>query len=454
MTPNTIPILYVEDDDAIRLSLTQTFSLAALPVTACRSAEEALRHCQQGWPGIVISDVQLPNMSGLSLLEKLRQLAPECPVILVTGHGDIDMAVQAMRAGAYDFIEKPFEPERLLEVARRAQEKRQLQHTINHLQEQLQAHSQPDLDHLLLGQSAAIVRLRQQIRQLANTPTDVMIVGETGTGKELVARCLHDYGARKQQHFVALNCGGIPDSLLESELFGHEAGAFTTANKRRIGQIEYAHRGTLFLDEIESMPLGVQIKFLRVLQERRIQRLGANQEIAVDIRVIAASKVDLLKLSQQQQFRNDLYYRLHVAVLSLPALRERRTDIPVLFEAFVLQAAARLNRPPPTITNLHLHELLAHDWPGNVRELKNVAERFVLGMHHSSGSLLKEEEMPPLTLVQQVEQVEKTLIEQMLKQHHGRTQKVYEALGIGKKTLYDKIHKYGITLAHYRDPEE
>lgn len=263
-----LTILYVEDDDAVRHSITQSLQLAGLNVRAFRCAEDVLPHLHPAFAGIVVTDVQLPKMSGIELLAAVKQLDRDCPVILVTGHGDIDMAVQAMRNGAYDFIEKPFDSERLIEVTHRALEKCALKHTISTLRNQLD--QRRNIENVLLGNSLHITRLREQVVQLANTPTDVMIVGETGTGKELIARCLHDYGNRKDQHFVAINCGGIPESLLETELFGHEAGAFTTANKQRIGKLEYAHGGTLFLDEIESMPMGVQIKLLRVLQERKI----------------------------------------------------------------------------------------------------------------------------------------------------------------------------------------
>jgi DNA-binding NtrC family response regulator len=275
-----------------------------------------------------------------------------------------------------------------------------------------------------------------------------MIIGETGTGKELVARCLHEHSARREHHFVAINCGGLPESLLESELFGHEMGAFTTASRKRIGKIEHAHGGTLLLDEIESMPLGFQVKLLRVLQERRLERLGSNDEIPVDVRVIAATKSDLQKLAEQGQFRSDLYYRLNVAILRLPPLRERREDIPLLFEHFVAQASVRHGREPAGVNASLSQQLMAHDWPGNVRELRNAAERYVLGL--SGEVLLGAAEGAPMPLAQQMDQVEKVLIEQALKQHRGRMSATCEALGIGRKTLYDKIARHGIAVEEYR----
>ena len=247
---------------------------------------------------------------------------------------------------------------------------------------------------------------------------------------------------------MAFNCGGLPDSLLESELFGHEMGAFTTAAKRRIGKIEYANHGTLLLDEIESMPLNFQVKLLRVLQERKVSRLGSNEEIRVDVRVVAATKVDLRELSVQQKFRSDLFYRLNVAVLEIPPLRERREDIPLLFEHFVFDAASRHARDPRTIEAPLIRQLMAHDWPGNVRELRNAAERFVLGLGvegvvQPSGSVA-------LTLAQQMDQIEKALIEQALRQHRGRPTQASDALGIAKKTLYDKMTRYGIVIDEFR----
>ena len=288
-------IIYIEDDTAVRNSLTQTLELAGFAVQPCATAEAALRFITPELRGIVICDVQLPKMSGLDLLRHAVQIDREIPVILVTGHGDVDMAVQAMRDGAYDFLEKPFAPERLVDVATRSMEKRVLRMTVHDLRRQLEQRA--GIETVLIGTSPAMQALRQQIRNLADTSADVLLLGETGTGKELVARCLHDYGPRRLHHFVAINCGGLPETLLESELFGHEAGAFTNAQKRRIGKIEYADQGTLFLDEIESMPMSFQARLLRVLQERSLERLGANETIPVNVRVVAASKVDLLQQS-------------------------------------------------------------------------------------------------------------------------------------------------------------
>jgi two-component system C4-dicarboxylate transport response regulator DctD len=439
-------VALIDDDPPVRHSLAQTLELAGFEVCAFESAEQALGELHPGFAGVVVTDVRLPQMHGTELLQRVLQLDSAIPVILITAHGDVNMAVQAMRAGAYDFIEKPFAPDRLVEVTTRAMEKRVLSAEVQSLRRQLA--NQRGIEASLLGRSAVMQALRHQVQQLAATSADVMLIGETGTGKELVARCLHDHSPRRERHFVAINCGGLPETLLESELFGHEMGAFTSASKRRIGKIEHAQGGTLLLDEIESMPLTFQVKLLRVLQERRVERLGSNEEIAVDVRVIAATKADLRVLSEQQKFRSDLYYRLNVAVLRLPPLRERREDIPLLFEHFMLQAAARHGRDPVGLNAGLSQQLMAHDWPGNVRELRNAAECYVLGL--SGESLLAPSDAPALTLPQQMDQVEKVLIEQALKQHRGRMSAACEALGIGRKTLYDKLARHGIAADDYR----
>ena len=300
-------------------------------------------------------------MDGLQLLAELRRRDPRLPVVLITGHGDIGMAVGAMRDGAYDFIEKPFSPERLVEVVRRALEQRGLAREVSDLRRQLAGRQA--LEQRIIGRSPAMQRLRELIANVADTGANVLIEGETGTGKELVARCLHDFSRRQGKEFVALNCGGLPESLFESEIFGHEANAFTGAGKRRIGKIEHANGGSLFLDEIESMPLALQIKLLRVLQEHSLERLGSNQPISVDCRVIAATKADLAELGQRGEFRSDLYYRLNVVSLELPPLRDRREDILLLFEHFLQQSALRFDRALPELDRATASALQAHDWP-------------------------------------------------------------------------------------------
>jgi two-component system C4-dicarboxylate transport response regulator DctD len=437
-------ILLVDDDATVRRTVAQTLDLAGLAVESCANAQEALARIEPGFAGIVLTDVRMPGMDGLALLARVQAIDAGIPVVLITAHGDIGMAVQAMQDGAYDFVEKPFTPERIVEAATRALEKRTLALQVDSLKRQLAERG--SIESTLLGHSAAMRALRAQVANLAGTAVDVMLIGETGTGKELVARCLHDHSPRRARHFVAINCGGLPDTLVESELFGHESGAFTNAARRRVGKIEHADGGTLLLDEIESMPMAVQAKLLRVLQERKLERLGSNEQVPVDVRVVAAAKSDLV---EQAGFRPDLYYRLSVAVLHLPPLRERREDIALLFEHFVLQAAARHGREAAATSPSLLRQLVAHDWPGNVRELRNVAERHVLGV--GGGTPGSGAEAERATLAQQVNQVEKALIEQALREHRGRASAVCEALGVSRTSLYEKLARHAIAIDGFRD---
>jgi len=336
-------------------------------------------------------------------------------------------------------------------VVRRAIDKRALTLQVRALREQLD--ESQGLQALLIGRSPQMQRLRRQVLTLAATDVDVLIYGDTGTGKDLVARCLHEHSQRRRARYVAVNCGGLAENLVDSELFGHEAGAYTGAQRQRIGKLEHADGGTLFLDEIESMPLGVQVKLLRVLQERRLERLGSNREIDVNFRVVAASKADLKALSEQGGFRADLYYRIGVAFLALPPLRERRQDIALLFEHFVLQAASRYQVQAPLLSSTQLAELAAHDWPGNVRELRNVAERFALGLLEADHLITGGQASAPSTLPQQIEQFERALIIDALRRHHGETVAAARALGLPKQTLYDKLKRLRVASEEFRGDE-
>ena len=439
---NDLTVLIVEDDPHVLLGCQQALALEDIRSEGVSSAEQALALVGDNFPGIVISDIRLPGMDGLELLKHLKARDRTLPVVLITGHGDISMAVGAMRDGAYDFMEKPFSPERLVDVARRALEQRSLAREVWSLRRQLA--ERDSLEGRIIGRSPAMQQLRELIANVADTSANVLIEGETGTGKELVARCLHDFSRRQPQQFVALNCGGLPENLFESEIFGHEANAFTGAGKRRIGKIEHAHGGTLFLDEVESMPLNLQIKLLRVLQERTLERLGSNQSIDVDCRVIAATKSDLDQLSKASQFRSDLYYRLNVVTLELPPLRERREDILQLFEYFLQQSSLRFDRAAPELDNQTLSSLMSHDWPGNVRELRNVAERFALGLpaFKKPGSNAAQ----GLGFSEAVEAFERNLLNDALQRSCGNLTQAIQELGMAKTTLFDKVKKYG--LAH------
>lgn len=452
-----IHVLLIEDDEDVRLGNQQALELAGLHVKAYESIELARKEIHSGAPLVIVCDVRLPGISGMQWLPQVLAQDSEIPVILVTGHGDITMAVQAMRDGAYDFIEKPFSSDHLVSTVRRAIEKRRLVLQVQDLHHQIMAQdnqSQQSLQSILIGRSAAMQRVRQSVLALADTNADVLIYGETGTGKELVANCLHDLSARKSHAFVPINCGGMPESLAESELFGHEAGAFTSAQKLRIGKFEHAHHGTLFLDEIESMPAAVQIKVLRALQERKIERIGSNKSIRVDARIVAASKADLLELSRTNAFRADLYYRIAVAFIELPPLRERREDIPLLFEHFCLLACSRYQKPPVQPDAQLMAHLMTHSWPGNVRELKNAADRIVLGL--PPGGLQTHFQAPDATfanasLSQQLSLLEKTLIVDALRQHKGDVAAAAHALQTPKPTLYEKIRKLEIDHTVYRE---
>jgi two-component system C4-dicarboxylate transport response regulator DctD len=447
-----IRILLVEDDDDVRMSTAQALQLAGFDVEVFASAERARSQISFAAPVVVVCDVRLPGLSGADWLPDIRRIDAELPVILVTGHGHIAMAVKAMREGAYDFIEKPFSSERLIAIVRHAVEQRQLSLQVRALHDALE--NWHGIQAVLIGRSAQMQQVRRTVMALADTSADVLIYGETGTGKELVARCLHDHSERRRQHFVPLNCGGLPEALAESELFGHEAGAFTSANRTRVGKFEYAHGGTLFLDEIESMPMAVQIKLLRALQERSIERIGSNKAIPFDCRVVAASKEDLVRLSEQQKFRADLYYRIGVAFIELPPLRERREDIPLLFEHFTLAAASRHKREAPLLTSDQLADLMAYAWPGNVRELRNVADRFVLGLlgNRLTQARGADEQGGMLAhgLPQQVEHFERTVILEELRRHKGDQPATAAALGIARQTLYDKLRKFGIAAEEFR----
>ena len=439
---NDLSVLIVEDDPHVLLGCQQALTLEDIPCIGVGSAEEALERVGDNFAGIVISDIRLPGIDGLELLTRLKARDRSLPVVLITGHGDISMAVGAMQKGAYDFMEKPFSPERLVDVARRALEQRSLAREVSSLRRQLA--ERDSLEGRIIGRSPAMQNLRELIANVADTSANVLIEGETGTGKELVARCLHDFSRRHTKQFVALNCGGLPENLFESEIFGHEANAFTGAGKRRIGKIEHADGGTLFLDEVESMPLPLQIKLLRVLQERTLERLGSNQSVAVDCRVIAATKSDLDESSKAGEFRSDLYYRLNVVTLELPPLRERREDILQLFEHFLQQSSLRFDRAVPELDNQTLSNLMSHDWPGNVRELRNVAERFALGLPAFKKSGASGDNQG-LAFAEAVEAFERNLLSDALQRSGGNLTQASQELGMAKTTLFDKVKKYGLS---------
>ncbi|MDQ1184003.1 sigma-54-dependent transcriptional regulator [Agrobacterium larrymoorei] len=442
-------VYLVDDDSQLRKAMRQTLELEGMTVMPFPKAELALDALEENFDGVIVTDVRMPGMDGLQFFEHVRKIDADLPVILITGHGDVPMAVSALQNGAYDFIAKPFPAERMVESVRRALEKRRLVMENRALK---QAAEQSIDDMPLLGQTPAMERLRNTLRHIADTDVDVLVAGETGSGKEVVATALHRW-SKKRSHgnFVALNCGALPETVIESELFGHEAGAFTGAQKKRIGRIEYSSGGTLFLDEIESMPPALQVKMLRVLEMREVSPVGSNEERSVDIRVVAAAKVDLGDPEQRKDFREDLYYRLNVVTLSIPPLRERRADIPLLFSHFVSKASSRFGMPVPQIGASISRYLNEHDWPGNVRELGHFAERVVLGLESGQPQIPS----PAATvsgsgtLSERMDRQEADIIRETLEKHQGDVAETIAALGIARKTFYDKLQRHNINRSDY-----
>lgn len=434
-------VVVIDDEEIVRESMVQTLELEGYRACAFEDPQQALQHCASNWQGVIICDVRMDIMNGLDVLEKILEIDDEIPVIMFSGHADIAIAIQAIRQGAYDFLEKTDDPQHHLNTVERAWKKRELVLENRRLRKAIEGQS--GIDSRLVGQTDVMVQLKETVLQLAQVDVDLIINGETGTGKEVVARCLHDFSPRKDRPFVALNCGAVTESVIESELFGHEAGAFTGANKKRIGKLEYASGGTLFLDEIESMPASLQVRLLRVLQERTLQRLGGNADINVDIRVVAASKEDLREAADRGTFREDLYYRLNVASVDLPSLSQRADDIPLLFSHFVAEACQRFNRDSKPVPEQLLRQLCSQPWQGNVRELRNVAERWALGLPFDSNlniSLAPKEG----NLDELVASYEKEVIATALEANNGQIELTAQALGIPRKKLYLRMKKHDL----------
>ncbi|WP_274532527.1 sigma-54-dependent transcriptional regulator [Devosia sp. Leaf420] len=443
-------VLIVDDEEMIRTALEQWLRLSGFETHVATDASSALARLDEIKPHVILSDVRMPGLSGLDLLKKVRERMVPAEVILITGHGDVPMAVEAMRQGAFDFIQKPYVPDELVTSLKRAAEQALLKREIADLKRRLDG-GESELALRLVGSSDAVERLRHTVRELAHIPADVIILGETGTGKEVVARCLHDFSPRAKAPFVAVNCAAIPSELIESELFGHEAGAFTGAGSQRVGKFEYANGGTLLLDEIESMPLLAQAKVLRVIQERVVERVGSNRQIPLDVRIIAASKVDLGVESEAGRFRADLYYRLNLATITLPPLRARGEDCVLLFHHFLGEAAKRFGRPAQSLHPADLDAIRRYDWPGNVRELKAAAERFAIGLDATGRSLAAiigpaDRDMPEATggLADRVAAYEKHLIETELSRHNDSIAAAAEALQVPRRTLSEKMSRLGV----------
>ncbi len=444
-------IIIVDDDEAMRVSLAQWLELSDFDVTVYADARDALGDITSDFAGVVLTDVKMPKMDGISFTKSVLATDGDIPVILMTGHGDVPMAVEAMKSGAYDFVEKPFEPKDIVESLERAIEKRRL--VIENRQLRRQIAHRGSLDGRLIGNSKQMYALKEEIANIAATEVPVLISGETGTGKELVARAIHDLSDRRDEKFVAVNCAAIPENTAESELFGHEKGAFTGAAGQRIGWIEHAIKGTLFLDEISSMPLALQAKLLRVIEQREVVRVGSNSPIKVDFRLICATNENLTDAVSARQFREDLMFRINTFELAITPLRDRTDDIALLFDIFAERAAERFERPYDRPAPSLIGQLKKHEWPGNVRELKNLAERYVLLVGSpedrfqrlfKGGFDLAEPVVNDLALADQVKHFEERLIRDALDRHDGNVKSVMEELDIPRRTLNEKMKKLNI----------
>ncbi|NYT42336.1 sigma-54-dependent Fis family transcriptional regulator [Sphingomonas sp. R-74633] len=437
-------VMFVEDDEQLRLATVQTLELAGLNVLAFERAAAALARLTPDFPGAVVSDIRMPGMDGLELLTRIRAIDGDIPVILVTGHGDVPMAVAALHDGAFDFLAKPFAADRLLVALRRALDRRAL--VMENRRLRAAAATTALEQSPLIGESAPMVRLRATIDQLAETDVDILVEGETGTGKELVARLLHRRGRRRGKPFVAVNCAALSEGLAEMELFGHAADSVPHTRLSRVGRIASSNGGTLLLDEIDSMPLAMQARLLRVLEEREVHPIGAEHPESVDLRIIATAKADVATAVAEGRFRADLYYRLAAMRLRVPALRECRGDAFLLFAAFVEEAKQQLGVSEIAVNPAVHARLASHDWPGNVRELKNFAFEVAAGRSFAElGDADGEADLPT-----RLARFEESLIRDALVRHEGRVSRALVQLGVPRKTLYDKIARLGIDLAEIK----
>ena len=443
-------VIFIDDDPAMRRAAEQWFSLAGLETEVFSSAPVALNRLDAGFAGVVVSDVRMPGFDGIDVLRTVRAVDPEIPVILLTGHGDIALAVEAMREGAHDFLEKPFDPDRVLDRVKRALKLRRLVLENRRLRQHVDG--ERPLEERLIGQAPSMVRLRGEIAAVAPTDASVLIVGATGTGKEVVARALHDLSPRASKPFVAINTAALPETMAEAELFGFEKGAFTGANERRAGLLVHAAGGTVFLDELSAMAMPLQAKVLRAIENREVTPIGSNTPVTLDIRVVAATNEPPERAVAEGRLRADLLYRLDVLRLELPSLGERGADIPLLFERFVGEAALRHGRPVPDIDPAFVATLGARAFPGNVRELRNLAERFLL----TRGAAFPEKALAGASggsLKARLDAFEKAEIEAALKRHQGNVGAVLDELDLPRRTLNEKMVRLGIRRAETESGE-
>ena len=447
-----IKIMVVDDDKDIRVNTVDLLSTQYPRIVDFDSPQTALAEIYPHMPVIILTDLRMPGGDGLEFAQAVREIDEDLPVILMTGYGDISIAVDAMKHGVYDFIEKPVDTDRLLKSIQRAVDKRRL--SLSLLEAQNKLEQQSGIEARLIGNSPMMKQLKQSLLQLAPMDLPIMIYGETGVGKELVARSLHDYSERKDGNFVALNCAAIPEQLAEAELFGYEKGAFTDAKSAHIGKLEYANGGSLFLDEIESLSLSMQAKLLRVLQDGGISPLGSNEERKTNCRIISASKDEL---RNHQDFRQDLFFRLQVGELRIPPLRQRKEDIIMLFEYFVMQSCENFKIEYLPLTDDSGKQLLAYDWPGNIREMINVATRYAINGCQNLKQLLFNvepsvmENQQDLSLKEQLNDYEENLIRSRLALYEGNVSAVLADLKLERRTFNQKLSRYNISTTDYKN---
>ena len=443
-------ILIIDDELSIRETLRDILEDEGHRCTLCESAEEALTAYAREDFDLILLDVWLPGIDGLALLERLRGVGSMPPVLVISGHGNIETAVRATRLGAYDFLEKPLSLDRVLLTVGHALADRNLRQQVRELKRTL------TFDEVLIGESEPMKRLEQQIRSAGRSGSRVLIRGENGSGKEIVARMLHRQSPRAEQPFIAVNCAAIPDELIESELFGHKKGAFTGASEERKGKFELADEGTLFLDEIGDMSMRTQAKVLRALQEQQFQRVGGHQTIQVDVRVIAATNKELEEEIRNGTFREDLYFRLNVLPIAVPALRERGRDILLLADHFLRRFAADSGLRPKRLSAAAEQKLLGYHWPGNVRELRNLMERLTIlepgevidatAIELGARPAEIRSSSEALSLREAREEFERDLILRRLQEFGGNVSRTADALGVERSNLYRKLNAYGIRV--------
>jgi two-component system response regulator PilR (NtrC family) len=448
---STKSILIVEDEKVLRESMADLLSEEGYETLQAPDGKAAHALLLQRPVDLILSDIRMPEMDGLTLLGHVKQIAPQTPVIMVTAYGTVDSAVAAMRAGAHEYLLKPVQFDDVLLKVTRAIEYGEMSRTRQVITEQL---ARGVAFHQLIGNSPSMTRLFETVRKLSSVKSNVIVHGESGTGKELFARAIHYNGITRDKPFIAVNCGAIPDTLIESELFGYRRGAFTGANRDKVGYFEAANGGTLFLDEISTLPIGVQSSLLRVLEEKAVTPVGDTHPRKIDLRIIAATNQDLHKMVAEKHFREDLHYRLNVVTIQLPPLRQRREDIPLLVQHFVEKYTREMNKKVLGITNGAMRALLNHSWRGNVRELENVIERAVI---FSEGREIGVEDLPFASegmtddtsedLKEAMRQFERQHILYCLQQHHYDKAETARYLGIGTSSLYRKMDDLKIPAA-------